>query len=265
MLSIVGLGYNVSGHTTPEIRHRIVRADRLFYLVSDPATGSWLRSLRPDAVSLHDCYRPGESGVGASNAMVDRILEPLADGLHVCAAFYGHPAIGMHTTHEAARRARARGTAVHMVPGISFEDCLIADLGIDPGPTGRMMYEATDFVLRPRVLDPAAALVLLQVGAVGETAYREGDGPSRPGLERLRDALLRTYPGDHVATLYEISQLPLVDAVAAPVALRDLAEAPAHVHSTLYVPPLEAPRRDPETVERLGLEGFYGGASGADP
>ena len=77
MLSVVGLGYNVSGQVTPETRSVMRGADRLFYLVTDPAMAAWLRSLKPDATSLHDCYRDGESGIDASNAMVARILEPI--------------------------------------------------------------------------------------------------------------------------------------------------------------------------------------------
>lgn len=254
MLSLVGLGYNVSGHATPESRSLMEQADRLFYLVSDPATGAWIRSLRDDAVSLHDCYRPGESGVDASNAMVERLLAPLSEGLAVCAAFYGHPAIGMHTTHEAVRRARAMGIPTRMYPGISFEDCLIADLGNDPGRTGRMMYEATDFVLRPRPLDTTAALVLLQVGAIGDRVYREGDGPSPDGLHLLQEVLERTYPGHHEVTIYEISQLPIADASALRTTLDRLAESPVRVNGTLFVPPLERKRADREIVRRLGLQ-----------
>lgn len=254
MLTLVGVGYNVSGHATPETRSLMEQADRLFYLVTDPATGAWIRCVRSDAVSLHDCYRPGESGVAASNAMVERLLQPLSESSTVCAAFYGHPAIGMHTTHEVARRAREMGVRVRMHPGISFEDCMIADLGTDPGQTGRMMYEATDFVLRPRPLDTAATLVLLQIGAIGDRTYREGDGPSPDGLRLLQEVLQRTYPGGHEVTIYEISQLPTADANTVRTRLDRLVESPVHVYSTLFVPPLEKKVEDREIVRRLGLE-----------
>jgi uncharacterized protein YabN with tetrapyrrole methylase and pyrophosphatase domain len=254
MLDVVGLGYNVGGHVTPESRSVLEQADRLFYLVTDPATAAWLRTLQPAAVSLHDCYRPGEAGIDASHRMVERILEPLTERLSVCAAFSGNPAIAMHTTHAAVARARALGFRARMFPAVSFEDCLVADLGIDPGQMGRMMYEATDFVLRPRPLDVTSALVLLQVGAIGERVYREGDAASRRGLRLLREVLGRSFPGDHEVTLYQAPQLPVADPEVVALPLDELERSPVHVNSTLYVPPLERPRRDPAMLARLGLQ-----------
>jgi len=35
-----------------------------------------------------------------------------------------------------------------MLPAISSEDCLYADLGVDPATTGNASYDATDFLLR---------------------------------------------------------------------------------------------------------------------
>lgn len=253
MLSIVGLGYNVSGQVTPETRSVLEQADRLFYLVTDPAMAAWLRGLRPGAVSLHDSYRPGERGVDASHAMVERILEALSPGASVCAAFSGHPAICMHTAHEAIRRATERGEPVRTVPAISFEDCLVAELGVDPGQTGRMMYEATDFVLRPRTLDTTAALVLLQVGAIGERIYREGDEPNREGLRVLQETLERTYPGDFRVTLFEMSQLPIGGPSQVRLPIAELATGPVHIQTTLYAPPLAPPSRDRAMAERLGV------------
>ncbi len=253
MLSVVGLGYNVSGQVTPETLSVMVNADRLFFLVTDPAMAAWLRDLDPEATSLHDCYQAGKSGTDASNAMVERIVGPLSDGLSVCAAFSGNPAIAMHTTHEAIRQAGERGVAAHMYPAVSFEDCLIADLGVDPGQLGRMMYEATDFVLRPRPLDVTSALVLLQVGAIGERTWREATGANREGLRLLQEVLERSYPGDHEVTLYRMAQLPVADAAVQRLPLRELAESDVHVNSTLYVPRLERPQKSPEMAERLGL------------
>lgn len=252
MLSIVGLGYNVSGHVTPETRSVMESVDRLFYLVTDPATARWIRTLGPPADSLHDCYRPGESAMDASRSMVERIIEPLVEGWSVCAAFSGNPAIAMHTTHAALSQARDRGISAHMYPAISFEDCLVADLGVDPGQLGRMMYEATDFVLRPRSLDPTSALVLLQVGAIGERLWREQTGANRLGLRLLQETLERTYPGDHEVALYRMAQLPITEPTIDWSPLARLADGPVYVNSTLYVPRLAAPRSRPEMVERIG-------------
>lgn len=253
MLSIVGTGYHVSGQVTPEAHSVIRAAGRVLYLVTDAATAAWVRSLRPDATSLHDCYRDGESGVAASGQMVERIIAPLAAGESVCAVFSGHPAIGMHTTHAALRRARELGHATRMLPAVSFEDCLVADLGVDPGATGRSLFEATDFVLRPRPVDTGAALVLIQVGAIGEGVYRLGTEPHREGLRLLQQVLERHYPVGHEVVLYDAAQLPVADPAVVALPLGELAEGPVRVATTLYVPPLGRPPKDPVMLERLGL------------
>ena len=129
----------------------------------------------------------------------------------------------------------------------------MAELGVDPGRTGRMLYEATDFVARPRPLDPGAALVLLQVGAVGERVYRSGSEANREGLRRLQEVLERSYPPDHEVTLYERSPLPVAASSVVRLPLRELAHGPVRVSTTLYAPPLERPPKDPAVLARLGL------------
>src|SRR5439155_2475209 len=89
----------------------------------------------------------------------------------VSAALYGHPGVFVYPSHEAVSRARADGFAARMLPAVSAEDCLFADLGVDPGATGCQSYEATDFLLRQRQVDPTAALILWQVSVIGERIY----------------------------------------------------------------------------------------------
>ena len=94
-----------------------------------------------------------------------------------------------------------------MLPGVSAEDCLFADLGIDPAVTGLQSYEATNFLYYHRQVDTSAALVLWQVSVVGETAVVEP--PNRPGLAILADHLQTLYPPEHEVTLYEASPYPV--------------------------------------------------------
>lgn len=253
-LTVVGTGYRVGGHLTPQTEGRIRHADRVLFLVSDPATATCLRGLHPGAESLHDCYHDGESGLDASNAMVERILAPLCEGLEVCAVFYGHPAVFMHTSREAIRRARDAGHRVRMLPAVSAEDCLIADLGIDPAVSGRLIFEATDFVTRPRTIDTSALLILLQIGAVGVAEYRSETAADRAGLEILVEVLRRHYPGGHEVFLYETPQLPVIEPVIRNFPLSELPQAGVSVISTLCVPPLRPAPADPDMLERLGIE-----------
>lgn len=258
-LRVIGTGYNVAGHVTAESRSLLARADRAFYLVTDPATATWIRTVQPAARSLHDAYREGESGVDAVHEMVGRILEALPEGegdgpgVEVCLVLSGHPAICLELSRRAAARWRESGGRVVMYPSVSFEDCLVADLGVDPATTGRALYDATDFVLRPRVPDTGAALVLLQAGVLGEVAYRAGREASPERLRLLADTLLRHYPVDHEVVLYEASQLPVVEPRIVHIHLADLPDAPVRVQTTLYLPPVARPPADPEMRERLGL------------
>jgi len=250
-LILVGLGYRVAGHVTPESRAAIESAGRVFYLVTDPATGAWVEDLNRGAEPLADAYREGESGAAASERMVERLLAPLRDGQDVCAAFYGHPAVGLSAPHHAARRARSEGFAARFLPAVSFEDCLFADVGLDPGDDGRLLYDADDFLARAPRIDTGSALLLIQAGAVGLTTYRSGSEPAREGLGRLSEALVRRYGADHEAVVYEAADFPFCEPTIERVRLADLRDAPMTIRSTLYVPRLEPTPRNEEIAERL--------------
>ena len=114
------------------------------------------------------------------------------------------------------------GYTAHMLPAISFEDCLFADLGVDPGVSGRLMYEATDFLIRPRKFDPTAALILLQVGAIALFDFALGDPPNRTGPARACRGALQHYPADHRVAIYRTSQLAIFDPSIDWVSLEDL-------------------------------------------
>lgn len=236
MLTLVGTGYNVSGQITPDGAAAIRRAERLFHLVHDPATAAVLEQLNPTAESLVPFYRQGEPVRQAFAAMAERIVAPLGDGLAVCAAFIGHPTVNNPAGHEARRLAMDRGAAVHVIPGVSHEDCLIAEAGWSPGG-GRAFRSATDFVLRLRRVDPEIALVLTGVGTIGETLYRGDRAANRPGLELLSEALARDYPWDHEVVLYETSLFPMHEPTVETLPLRGLVDAPVTVASILLVPP----------------------------
>ena len=236
MLTLVGTGYNVSGQITPDAAAAVRRADRLFYLVNDPATAAVLTRLNETGESLVPFYRQGEPVRRAFAAMAERILSPLGDGLSVCAAFVGHPAVNNPIARETVRQAGARGIPVHLLPGISHEDCLIAELGWSPG-RGRVLRSATDFLVRRRPVDPEVALVLTGVGTIGETLYRGDREPNRPGLRLLCEALGRHYPPDHRVAHFETALFPMHDPVAEWLPLRDLAGVGASVASILLIPP----------------------------
>lgn len=249
-LTVVGTGYLLAGQITQQALVCIERAQKLFYLLGDPATGVWLQGLNPSAESLHDAYADGKERADTYREMVERILAPLRRGLTVCAAFYGHPGICADPAHEAIRQARAEGHEARMLPGISSADCLFAELGVDPGG-GCQMYEATGFLYRKRRFDPTCPLVLWQVGSIGISVYHPTRFWGPDGLCALAEVLLRDYPPDHEAVIYEAALLPVSRARVSRIPLRDLARAGVTCNSTLYVPPRGEIEYDWDLVRRL--------------
>jgi uncharacterized protein YabN with tetrapyrrole methylase and pyrophosphatase domain len=250
-LTIVGTGIRAGIHFTPEARAALVRADRVLHLGAEPVMRQWLSALRPDATSLHSLYAPEKERTETYREMVNAILVLVREGHDVCVAFYGHPGVFVSPSHEAIRQARTAGYDATMLPAISAEDCLFADLGIDPGRTGCQSYEATNFLLTNRPVDSAAVLILWQVGVLGRWGYGRKTDQRRLGL--LVDRLLELYPAEHEVILYEASPYPVGDAIVVRMPLQRLAEAAMTTATTLVVPPGERARPDPTVRDRLRL------------
>ena len=252
-LTVVGTGIQLGVHLTPEARVALEHADEVLYLLSGSASSAWLQRLRPTARSLHPLYRAGRRRIEIYDDIAEAILEPVRRGLRVCAAFYGHPGVFVYPAHEAVRRARREGLEAKMLPAVSAEDCLFADLGVDPGVTGCQSYDATDFLLNRRLVDTTAVLILWQVSVVGEMRALASPVPNADGLRVLAEYLCELYPHDHEVTLYECSAYPVSDPVIRTTPLGQLAEADLTPLATLYVPPASQPRPNPAMLERFGI------------
>ncbi|HEV8631178.1 MAG TPA: SAM-dependent methyltransferase [Thermoanaerobaculia bacterium] len=252
-LTVVGTGIRSVAQTTREASDLIAAGERVFYVVADPITEAWLRELNPHAESLYDAYTEGKPRIESYREMVERILAPVSEGRHVVAVFYGHPGVFVNPSHEAVRRARAEGYAAEMFPGVSAEDCLFADLGVDPAPLGCSSFEATDFLVYRRRFDPGSHLVLWQIGVVGELAYRKRRPTHDRGVAVLAETLLEHYPPEHEVVIYEASQLVVCAPIIERLPLSGLATGPVTSMSTLYVPPRERRPPDRAMLERLGL------------
>lgn len=234
-LVVVGTGIRVA-HLTPEALAEIRAADEVFYLAADPVSGAHIRTMRPRAQSLYGHYERGRPRAEAYERMVAAVLAPARAGLRVAAAFYGHPGVFVAPSHEAVRRARAEGIPARLLPGISAEDCLFADLGIDPALHGCASYAASQLIERRPPLDVRAYLVLWQVSVIGDGSATAR--PSRPGLALLTDALLAYYPPEHPVTSYEASPFPTSPHEEATFAVGELNEQPVTMMTTIVVPPL---------------------------
>ena len=81
--------------------------------------------------------------------------------------FYGHPGVFVSPSRRALSIARKEGYEAKMLPGISSEDYMFADLEFDPAVHGCCAYEATQLLLREVALDTAMSNIIWQVGGVG--------------------------------------------------------------------------------------------------
>jgi uncharacterized protein YabN with tetrapyrrole methylase and pyrophosphatase domain len=245
-LTIVGTGIRLAAQATPEAVAHIKGADKLLYLLADPAAKVWIQSLNRTAESLAGCYAEGKPRMSSYQEMVERMLGHLRRQVRVCVAFYGHPGVFVYPSHEAIRRARAEGFPARMLPAVSAEDCMFADLGIDPAQGGCQSFEATDFLNCRRPFSPKTALILWQVGVIGESSVRTSMEPNRRALRALTARLLRYYPGTHEVIIYEANPYAIYEPTVARVALSGLSRADVPPMATLYVPSRlpKGPRRD---------------------
>jgi len=247
-LVVVGTGIRLVAQATLEAIANIKRAERVFYVVDDPVTEAWLRRLNPTSTALNHYYAEGKSRDTTYRQMATHLVNAVRAGARVCAAFYGHPGVFVDPSHEAIRRLRRSGYAARMLPGISTEDCLFADVGVDPGLHGCQSFEATDFLACRRRFDPTSALVLWQVGMLGEPSVRD-DMQCRPErLAVLTAVLRRAYPARHKIVLYEAAQYPTFGPIIKRVALERLPRAVVWPATTIYVPPLPDRRADPKIM-----------------
>jgi uncharacterized protein YabN with tetrapyrrole methylase and pyrophosphatase domain len=251
-LVVVGTGIESLGQMTPAARAQIRRAQHVFYLGADALTAGTIRSLNRNSESLHHLYSEGRHRLRTYAAMVERVLAEVRLGRRVCFALYGHPGVFAIPSHTAVRLAREEGFRATMLPGISADACLIADLGIDPGSDGLQSYEATDFLIRKRRVDPAVGLVLWQVGVVGRLDYPSGP-VDREKIKVLTDALCAVYPRRHEVTLYEAAALPGYPPLIEKVKLASLHRGDLSSITTLYVPPSKEARIDRAMMSRLGI------------
>jgi len=251
-LVVVGTGLQVSAHVAPLARAHVVQADKLLYLTTDLGAAAWLTENNASAESLEGFYAPGKARADTYEEMVEHVLSFVRAGMLTCLAVYGHPGVFTYATHEAVRRARAEGYEARMLPAISAEDCLFADLGVDPADHGCQSYEATDFLVHDRTIDTTSALVLWQIGVVGNLGLVTQT--SQRGLAILAETLVARYGATHPVVVYHASPHPIVPPTIQRIMIGGILEAEVVPMSTLYVPPLQPERVDWAMARRLGLE-----------
>lgn len=248
-LTIVGFGIQIGRDLTPAARWSIERADKVLYLAGDAVAVRLIEELNPTAESLHTLYGDAKLRSETYREMVERIMSFVRAGNDVCVVSYGHPGLFAYPMHEAIRVARREGFPAEMLPGISSVDCVITDLGLDPGTDGMQIFDASDFLLRRRSFDTATALVLLQIAVTGDPSYQRRY--DRYGLAALIALLAKRYGAGHKAVVYEASPYPMSRPSIQRVTVAGITKADVSAGSTLYVPPKAPLRFDHALWRRL--------------
>lgn len=246
---VVGSGLQPARHASARTVSEIGRADVVFAL-ADSFALDWLRDLNGDCRDLGELYDDNRDRRDSYADMQGLLLEQVRAGRQVCAVLYGHPGVFAQVGRKAMAQARAEGFQTRMEPGISAEACLYADLDLDPGEHGVQSFEATQFLIQRRDIDPASLLLLWQISQTGNLDCT-GFEARRGRIEILVEKLSRWYPAATETILYEAATLPIQDFRAERVALASLPEAVLNPATTLVIPPAATPEPDQAALRRL--------------
>ena len=251
-LVCVGTGMRLAGHISELGKSYIARADVVYCLMPDTLQEQWLESLNGNVRSLQPFYAEGKSRATTYDEMVETVVAAARDGQRVCLAMYGHPGVFAVVGHWAIARSRDLGISAEMIPGISAEDCLYADLGMDPGTTGMQQYEASQFMFYEHSVNPSALLVLWQISIAGEHTLTRFE-TDRERVVLLVDYLQTWYPAAHEIILYEAVFLPIENPRIERLSLRSLPDARLSTKTTLVVPPCTKPILNGPMLQKMGL------------
>ncbi len=255
-LVVIGTGIRTVGQLTLEAIAWMQEADALPYVVGDPIAEVVIKQLNPKgAFSMAGFYEEGKPRIHAYNAMIDYILKCVRRGDKTVAAFYGHPGVFAYPSHESIRKARSEGYPAIMLPAVSSEDCLFADLGVDPAVGGCQSYEATDFLVNSPIIDSSSQLILWQIGTLGDWTYKTQRYDTR-AMPLLVQRLAQFYPLSHPVIVYEAAMLPVTQPMIAQIPLYSLSEFPITAAMTLYIPPARGRSPDPAMLR------LFSGAAG---
>lgn len=252
-LVFVGTGIKGAHHLTAEAALHIQTADKVLYCVADVIVERKLRLLNENCEDMYSLYGDDKLRRRTYEEMVDRSLDALAQYNKVCVVYYGHPGIFVWPSFRAIQRARSEGINAYMLPAVSSLDCMFADVGFDPSRHGCQIFEATDFISRSKKPDLGAAVIILQIGAVGDMGFRFR-GYDRRNMPIFVEYLAGFYGPDHQVILYEAAQYPVCKPRIQLLPIRDIEAAKPSGITSLYIPPMVLPPIDKEMLARLGLE-----------
>lgn len=206
-LVLIGSGIKTLSHLTEEAKTYIQHADVVLYLVNEPILEQYLQKQNANTISLEPCYFQYQNRSNAYEKIAELILSQTVVNQFVAVVLYGHPTVFSIPGLMAIKQAKQDGLETLIIPGISAEDCLFADLGIDPGNPGHLSIEATEFLLKKRNIDVNSHVIIWQIAMLGSLTHNPCKNVSEI-LVLFREKLLSFYEPEHNVTLYEASIYP---------------------------------------------------------
>ncbi|KAJ7691795.1 hypothetical protein B0H17DRAFT_1200912 [Mycena rosella] len=181
--------------------------------------------------------------------MSEVMLRDVRAGRNVLSIFHGHPGVFVPPSHRAIAIAREEGFPAKMLPGVSAEAYMFADLGFDPSINGCITQEATELLVRNKTLDPS----IHNIVCLGVDMMVFDNSKFHLLVERLE----KDFGLDHKIQHYIGAILPQSVTVKDTFAIRDLRKEEVlkqfTTTSTFYVPPRAPAPVDAKVLQALGL------------
>ncbi|OAX42040.1 tetrapyrrole methylase [Rhizopogon vinicolor AM-OR11-026] len=255
-LTIAGSGIASVGHITLGTLSYIKESDKIFYLVCDPVTEAFIHdNSTADCFDLSVFYDKTKGRYDSYIQMCEVMLKAVRTGHDVLGVFYGHPGVFVSPSHRAIAVARQEGYSAKMLPGISAEDYMFADLEFDPALSGCKTCEATEILLRDKPLDPTLQNIIWQVGSVGVVDMEF----SKSKFHLLVDRLEKDFGPDHKIVHYIGAVLPQSATMMDTFTIADLRKEDVAKQfgtiSTFYIPPRDERPINPAMAEAFGSPG----------
>ncbi|KAF9263752.1 tetrapyrrole methylase [Marasmius fiardii PR-910] len=253
-LTIAGSGIASIRHITLETLSHIERADKVYYLVADPATEAFIQDKsKGDYVDLAIYYDKDKNRYESYVQMSEVILNDVRAGYNVLGVFYGHPGVFVSPSHRTVAIARDEGYRVNMLPGVSAQDYMFSDIGFDPAIPGCTIQEASTILFLDKRLDPTVHNIIGQVGCVGVGTMAFDNRQ----FHLLVDHLEKDFGPEHKVVHYIGAVLPQSATVKDEFKIADLRKDDVvkqiSTISTFYIPPRQVTPVPKEVAEKLGF------------
>ncbi|HBD7411738.1 TPA: uroporphyrinogen III methylase [Legionella pneumophila] len=250
-LSLIGCGIKIIAHLSKEAESHINKAEIVLFLVNEPVMEEWIGVHARKVKNLSGLYFSQKNRESSYRLITKEILHALECYEFVCVVFYGHPTVFALPGLEAIKKAKENGVETKIIPAISAEDCLFADLEIDPGECGCYSVEATDLLVYQRHPDTSSHLLVWQVGMLGNLGHEAH--LKTDAIELFVEYLLKFYSENHVAVIYEASIYPGLDCIVKKFMLKELRDQRISKIAILYIPPEEKKSADSLVLKKLGF------------